>query len=217
MTSQTAMKDLVVLVADGQMEFAVRGLLARGRSLGFREVTFDIDVHPAKDPGCRARGHEFLRPFTRQYAHALVMHDREGCGRDDHPRETLELEAESLLAGSGWKDRAAVVVIDPELEVWVWSDSPEVAAVLGWTGRQPALWQWLDQQGYRALGQAKPQKPKIALDDALRSSGKRRSSAIFRQLAERVSIHRCTDPAFLKFKALLQRWFCSDDRSFADW
>jgi hypothetical protein len=207
MTTQTIVKDLVVLVADGQMEFTVRGLLTRGRSLGFREVTFDIYVHPAKDPGCRARGHEFLRPFTRQYAHALVMHDLEGCGRDGHQRTALEEDIESRLASSGWKDRDAAIVIDPELEVWVWSESPEVATILGWTGYQPTLSQWLDQQGHCALGQSKPERPKMALDGALRLSGKRRSSAIFRQLAERVSVHRCTDPAFLKFKALLQQWF----------
>jgi hypothetical protein len=207
MTPQTMMKDLIVLVADGQMEFTVRGLLTRGRSLGFRDVSFDIYVHPAKDPGCRTRGHDFLRPFTRQYAHGLVMHDREGCGRDDHPREALESELESSLAGSGWQDRAAAIVIDPELEVWVWSESPEVAAILGWAGRQPTLSQWLVQQGHCTLGENKPQKPKKALDEALRLSGKRRSSAIFRQLAERVSVHRCTDPAFSKFKELMRQWF----------
>ncbi|MGD0897167.1 MAG: hypothetical protein ABR915_04980 [Thermoguttaceae bacterium] len=201
------MKDLVVLVADGQMEFTVRGLLTRGPSLQFRDISFDIWVHPAKDPGCLLRGHELLRSFTRQYAHAMVMHDREGCGRDDYSREALESEIESNLARSGWHDRAAAIVIDPELEVWVWSDSPEVVGILGWTGRQPTLAQWLDQQGHCAPGQSKPQKPKKAVDDALRSSGKRRSSSIFRQLAERVSVHRCTDPAFWKFKALLQQWF----------
>jgi hypothetical protein len=139
------------------------------------------------------------------------MHDREGCGRDDRSREALESEIEANLARSGWDDRAAAVVIDPELEVWVWSDSPEVATILGWTGRQPTLPQWLDQQGHGTPGQGKPQKPKKAVDDALRLSGKRRSSSIFRQLAERVSVHRCTDPAFLKLKTLLRTWFAATE------
>ena len=210
MTPQTMMKDLVVLVADGQMKFAVRGLLTRGRSLQFRDISFDIWVHPAKDPGCLRRGHEFLRAFTRQYAHALVMHDRDGCGRDTESREALELEIESHLAAAGWHDRAAAIVIDPELEVWVWSDSPEVGTILGWTGRQPSLAEWLDRQGHCELGHGKPRNPKKAVDDALQLSGKRRSSSIFSQLAERVSVHRCIDPAFLKFKALLQQWFSSN-------
>jgi hypothetical protein len=39
---------------------------------------------------------------------------------------TLRLLA---LFTSGWENRAAAVVLDPELEIWVWSDSPEVEAV----------------------------------------------------------------------------------------
>ena len=97
MIPQTMTKDLVALVADGQMEFALRGLLTRGRSLGFRDVTFDIYVHPGKDPGCRLRAHDFLRPFTQQYAHAVVIHDLEGCGRDAQPREAVESDIESRL------------------------------------------------------------------------------------------------------------------------
>ena len=209
MTSPPARKDLAVLVADAQMASALRGLLTRGRSLQLRDVSFDIWVHPAHDPGCFRRGHDLLRPFTRQYHHALIIHDREGCGRDDASREVLESDIESRLASSGWDDRAAAVVIDPELEVWVWSESPEVAAVLGWTGRQTTLAQWLDQNGYCTLGQGKPSTPKKVLDEALQIAGKHRSSSIFRQLAERVSVHRCGDRAFLKLKALLQTWFAS--------
>ncbi|MBM4091994.1 MAG: hypothetical protein FJ276_21565, partial [Planctomycetes bacterium] len=148
MTQQTVMKDLIALVADGQMEFTLRGLLTRGRSLLFRQITADIYVHPGKDPGCLRRGHEFLRPFSRQYSHALVMHDREGCGREESSRETLEAEMESRLNGSGWRNRCAAIVIDPELEVWVWSDSPEVAQVLGWGGDEPPLADWLKTRGH---------------------------------------------------------------------
>jgi hypothetical protein len=209
MTSLPPEKDLVVLAADGQMEFAVKGLLTRGCALGFREVSVDIHVHPAKDPGCFLRGHDFLRAFHRQYRHAIVLFDREGCGREDNPREALEQELEERLSSSGWGDRAAVIVLDPELEIWVWSDSPEVDAVLGWTDRTPCLTDWLQAAGYSTSGQTKPRRPKEALEQALRSVRKGRSSAIFFQLAQRVSVNRCTDPAFLKFKATVQRWFGS--------
>jgi hypothetical protein len=211
MTPQPPTKDLVVLAADGQIEFAVRGLLTRGRSLQFRDLACDIYVHPAKDPGCFLRGHDFLRPFYRQYSYALVVLDREGCGRQQRPRLSLEADLEQRLAASGWGDRAAAVVIDPELEIWVWSDSPEVDAALGWTGRSPTLAAWLVSESYCGPGEAKPSGPKQALEHALRVTRKRRSSAIYRQLAERVSVHRCTDPAFLKLKALLRTWFAATE------
>jgi hypothetical protein len=209
MTPRPPPKDLIVLAADGQIEFAIKGLLTRGLSLQFREVTCDIYTHPAKDPGCFLRGHDFLRLFHRQYAHALVVFDREGCGRQALPRPALEADLEQRLAASGWRDRAAAVAIDPELEVWVWSDSPEVDAALGWTGRSPALAAWLLSEGYCTAAGTKPLSPKKALEHALRLAQKRRSSAIYRQLAERVSAHRCIDPAFLKLKTLMRTWFAA--------
>jgi len=39
-------KDLVVLVADKNIEFAVKGLLSRPRALGVRPITSDFFVHP---------------------------------------------------------------------------------------------------------------------------------------------------------------------------
>jgi hypothetical protein len=207
MTDEPAAKDLVVLAADGQIGAALDGLLCRAKSLRFREVVSNIFVHPQKDPGCFFRGHDFLRPFCRQYRFALVVFDREGCGRQQLSREVLETEIEQRLAVSGWGNRAAAVAIDPELEAWVWSDSPEVDQVLGWSNRTPSLSVWLKSEGFRTEDEAKPRQPKRALEEALQLARKRRSSSIYRQLAERVGVHRCTDPAFLKLKTVLQSWF----------
>lgn len=200
-------KDLVILVADGQMEYAIKGLLTRDKSIGIRQPSVDIHVHPDKDPGCLLRGHDFLRPFHRQYRHALIMLDYEGCGREIRPRVDLESELEQRLADSGWKNRAAAIILEPELEIWVWSDSPEVEVVLGWSNRTPRLMDWMRTEGYLASDEKKPSRPKEALERVLRVARKGRSSAIFFQLAKKVSINRCTDISFLKLKEILRRWF----------
>jgi len=70
-----------------------------------------------------------------------------------------------------------------------------------------ALSAWLKSEGFRTEEEAKPRQPKRALEEALQLARKRRSSSIYRQLAERVGVHRCTDPAFLKLKTVLQSWF----------
>ncbi len=137
----------------------------------------------------------------------MILRDREGCGQQDLPREALEEQIEQRLAKSGWGGRAAAVVLDPELEIWVWSDSPEVDRSLGWAGRQPGLADWLVSEGYCTAGQGKPNTPKKAFEEALQIAKKRRSSAIHHQLALRVGLGRCTDPAFLKLKGLLRQWF----------
>ncbi len=119
----------------------------------------------------------------------------------------LEREVEARLLSSGWADRAAAVCLDPELECWVWSDSPEVTVALGWASRQPDLRSWLAARGLWEAGTLKPADPKKAVVEALYEVRKPRSSAVYRQLAERVSLQRCSDPAFLRLCQVLRTWF----------
>ena len=199
--------DLVVLVADKNMEAGVRGLLSRWQALGLREVRHEVHVHVERDPGCFHRGHDFLRPMAGRYAHSLILFDREGSGQEQQTRESLEKLVTRQLASAGWGDRAKAIVIDPELEVWVWSDSPHVARLLGWEGGRPNLRRWLADERMWLKGRNKPEDPKRAVERALRRARKPRSSALFRGLAENVSLRSCTDPAFLKFRQTLAEWF----------
>lgn len=200
-------RDLLVLAADKNIESAVTGLISRAESLGIREILTDIYVHPQRDPGCLRRSPEFLRAFANQYLHALVVFDREGCGAAGRSRIELENELEGQLSQAGWQDRAAVAVLDPELEIWVWSDSPEVPRVLGWQDASPDLWSWLIAEGFVRSPGTKPERPKEAVEAAIRRSRKRRSSSLYFELARRVSLRRCTDPAFAKFRTTLKTWF----------
>ncbi len=208
------MKDLVLLVPDKNIEYTVKGVLTRYQALGIRQLVyqqdFDCFVHPEHDPGCLRTSENFLRPLANQYEHALVLFDREGCGKDHLSREVIEQEVEDRLSQSGWNNRAKVIVLDPEIETWVWSDSSHVDKVLGWEGKQPDLRTWLQSQSFLFPGQLKPERPKEAMQSALRQSGKSRSSALYFQLAEKVSLNRCVDPAFLKLKAILQQWFATN-------
>ncbi len=201
------MKDLVVLAADKNMEFAVKGLLSRPPALGIREVFSDTFVHPHHDPGCLLEGHDFLRLYTRSHRHALVMLDREGSGQEGLSRESLEQSVEGLLAISGWEDRACAIVIDPELEVWVWSGSSYVDTVLGWEGKQPDLRAWMMSEGFLLPDQIKPNRPKEAVEQALRLASRARSSSRYFELSKKVSLGRCADQAFIKFKNTLRAWF----------
>ena len=199
--------DLVVLVPDKDMESAIAGLLSRPQALGIRQMKFKIYVHTTgHDSGCLRDSHNFLRSMTNLYAHALVLFDRFGCGQEEQSRESLEQIVEQRLSDSGWDDRAAVIVLDPELEIWVWSNSPHVDRCLGWKGKQPKLRHWLCSQGLWPENKLKPSDPKKAIEQALRKVQKPRSSSLYEQLAKAVSLQGCTDRAFAKFKEVLQRW-----------
>jgi hypothetical protein len=200
-------RDLVVLVADSGQQHVIQALLSRPPALGIREVTFEIVVHPQRDPGCYGDAVEILRVFTRTHERALVVFDRHGSGHDDSPRAQLEEDVERILEVNGWADRVCAVTIDPELEVWIWSDSPHVDKVLGWADRSPSLREWLRTEGLWPAGEAKPGEPKAAYERALREAKKPKSAALFADLAARVSTARCTDPAFTKLRDTLRRWF----------
>ncbi len=203
------MKDLVLLVPDKHIEYTLKGVLTRNQALGIRQIEFDCFAHPEHDPGCFRASESFLRPFINRYGYALVLFDREGCGKEQLSREAIEQDVETRLSQSGWHERAKTIVLDPEIEIWVWSDSPHVDKVLGWEGKQPDLRTWLQRQKFLSLDQPKPERPKEAMQAALRQSSKSQSSALFLQLAEKVSFNRCTDPAFLKLKNTLQHWFAA--------
>jgi hypothetical protein len=207
MTDLPAPKDLIVLVADKNMEYTLKGVLSRPPALGIRPITFDVNVHIERDPGCFQSGPNFLRGLVNRYQQALVVFDREGSGQEYQTREALENDLEQRLAAAGWQQRAAAIVIDPELDVWIWSDSPHVDRILGWANRQPDLRTYLRVHDWWPTARLKPDRPKEAVEQALRIVKKPRSSAVYLQLAETVSFQRCNDAAFLKLKASLQRWF----------
>jgi hypothetical protein len=203
------MSDLIILVPDKNIEATVKGILSRHQSLGIRQVDHKIYLHPARDPGCFGQGHEFLRSFTRLFSRALILFDRDGCGREDCSREELETLVEGRLQSSGWGDRARAVVLDPEVEIWVWSDSAHVPVALGCKEDLPTVRRWLIDQRLWAEGRSKPDDPKGAMEAILRISGRPRSSAIYENLARKVSLQRCHDSAFLKLRETLVAWFPS--------
>lgn len=131
----------------------------------------------------------------------------DGCGQEGLSRAALEQQVEARLFAAGWGDRAAVVVIDPELEAWVWNDSPHVAMALGWEAGESSLKEWLKEKGWLPEGRTKPTQPKTAVEEALRLSRRPRSSSVYLQLAQKVSFDRCVDASFLKLRQVLSRWF----------
>ena len=200
--------DLVLLVPGKDERETLDAILSRRHlSLGIRRVRYEIFRHPRKDGGVFSEAVEVLRSLQRRAHHALAVFDHEGSGQEDRPANEVEADLRTRLRASGWQDRADVLVIQPELEIWVWSDSPQVDAALGWAGRLPALRSWLRERGCWEQGLAKPLRPRECLLAALREARTQYSSAIFRRLAESVGLERCHDESFRRLKQLLQSWF----------
>jgi hypothetical protein len=148
-----------------------------------------------------------LRPFRNLYRHALILLDHDGCGREAETPEKLESELEARLDESGWEGRARAIVLDPELEIWVWTNSAHVLQFVGWKGDQPALTKWLTERSYLKEGQSKPERSQEAVEELLRLARLPRSSSRYFEISQKVSLHRCEDRAFLKLRDTLKGWF----------
>jgi len=209
--SLSGKRDLFVLVADLDVENALKGLLARYQSLGIRNLHFDpkkdLLRFSGRDSGCCREAVELLRPCQRTHDHAIVFFDHHGSGREGDDPRAIEVDIESGFVSSGWGDQAAAIVFDPEFEIWVWSDSPHVASRLGW-GSSEQLRAFLAANGWLSRGQAKPERPKEALSAALREKRQAMSARLFERLAESIGrLDRCTDRAFIRLLETLRTWF----------
>lgn len=163
-----ASMDLVVVVPCKAIEQAMDGILSQHHKLGIRPIHPKLLTHPQRDPGCYREGPAFLKPYARQPAvRGLVVFDRAWDGAPGKNAEDLRKDVERRLAPD-WGARAGCVVIDPEVEVWAFSDSPAVEEQVGWRGRTPGLRMWLEGQGLWPADRPKPADPKAALDKALR-------------------------------------------------
>ena len=201
------MLDLVCVVADKNMATATSALLARPISLGIREISAKVLVHHQRDPGCYHRPQLLLNGFRSQASHALVVLDHDWDGVPTDSAEMLESELEARLAQIDLAPWAVPIVIYPELESWVWGDSPHVDKALGWQGRSPRLRDALREQGLWPAADPKPPDPKAAVEWAVRETRIPRSSSIYREIARLASTRNCKDRAFLRFRDTLQEWF----------
>ena len=199
-------KDLIVLLADIQQEKTIETLLThRQASLNIRTISFDIYRPPSKAPGVYHGAANFLAPFVSQSQYALVVLDREWAGS---PRDGAMIGKNLLnqLYSKGWSPTTCeVIVIDPELEAWVWSTSPHVATVL--RTKWDKIQKLAQKRGYWAKGQPKPTRPKELLQAILKQQRRPSSSSIFQELARKVGLARCQDQSFILLRDTVAGWF----------
>ncbi|TVQ95354.1 MAG: hypothetical protein EA398_17865 [Deltaproteobacteria bacterium] len=206
------MRELGFLVADSNMAHSLHGLFGRdGWHLSVGCAAVEVgreDVHTAAgqcDPGLFVRAGELLRPFSARYRRMVVMVDAEWEGSPG--AEAIRLRLRKHLEAAGWKEGTGLgLVLDPEVDAWLWTRTDHTARALGWSDwstLEPAL----VEGGLWSAEQPKPPRPKEAAEWALRKSRKPRSSMIYEQVAGAVSLQRCGDPALAALRDALRRWF----------
>lgn len=207
------MRDCFFLVADTNMAETVKGFLGRKRfyeSLGTAPFDFDpagdlVVAAGDNDPGLFVRAHEILALYRRSHRRAVVIIDSAWDGSPG--AEAIKREMTANLHKDGWDDEIfRVIVIDPELENWIWQKNVHVARALGFETHE-AMVEAMSHDGNWPAGKDKPIDPKGLWERMLRRARIPRSSAIYRKITSQVSISRCRDEAFLELRQALQSWF----------
>ncbi len=208
------MRDLLFYVADGNMKEAIRGFMERGglpQRVGCGAISFDarLDIKVAKgqnDPGVFTRGDELLRPFAGEYRHVVIIVDEEWDGSPG--ANAIHARLQDHLRAEGWEETGLALVVSPEADIWLWTDTDHTANALGWANwlqLSAALRgeSWLNEDAI------KPERPKEAAEWALKTGPEniKRSSALYRRVTSKVSASRCTDSAVETLLETLRAWF----------
>ena len=213
-------RPIIFLVADKNMNEVFKTFLQRDqfhRSLGCGGFEFDekrdLVRHPRKDPGVYNEAHVFLRPYLATHERAVVVLDAEWDGSPGS--QTIHDDISGRLAAERWEE-FAVIVIDPELENWIWVTQTQPDSSIGvhdlvvssfnYRSDQP-LKEFLQERDNWREDIEKPKQPKEAVEKVLRLTNTPRSSALYRKIVCRASVTGCVDPAFQELVAVLRQWF----------
>ncbi|MBL8214450.1 MAG: hypothetical protein JNK87_27255 [Bryobacterales bacterium] len=159
---------MLAVVADKSIEEVLKCLLKRYQAFGTAPLLQDFRVFripKMTDGAILKRSHLYLIDARRNETAAMVICDRHGSGAGGS-REELEARIEANIRQSGAFSECCAIVIDPELENWIWTKSPRLDQAIGWN-RQPKLRHWLVQEGLLEVDAVKPANPKLALERAL--------------------------------------------------
>ncbi len=201
------------VVADKNMEFAVKGFFGRGdfhHKLQCSHFVFDPrdDVYVARgknDPGLYVHGDQVFRHACDTHRNIVVMIDEEWEGSPG--REEISQRLNGHLTNAGWNgDNSKVLVFEPELENWVWIPHDHVARSLGWD-RYEDMRGFVNDAGFWGEG-SKPSRPKEALEACLRHIREPRSSKFYERILSGVpGVRHCTDTAFIQLHEALCNWY----------
>lgn len=215
------MRDVIFHLADEHMEKGLKAFFARDNwhfALDCRR--FEIDpkseadfyrVPGHTDGGIWRHAAENLRPFLDQYEHAVIVLDADF---EPHPgADVLREDISAAMVQAGWPlERFAVVVIEPELEAWLWAPNLNVARAFGHEDFEQ-MRATLEREGLWNPGEAKPHDLKAARDRAARLGGKKLGGPIFKgvfSVISRAAFNQCVEPGFITLRTALQTWFPAD-------
>jgi hypothetical protein len=205
---------LVVVVADGAYEAVLKEIFERSREAGFGPVDAKIVPDPFHDSSGKLT--EWLRPYLRDYDHALVLRDLAGSGFEAKGASELQGHLEAQMDKNGWRSKKrAAIVTEPEIEEWLRLPSPCLLQLLQERARknrntvsafQPVLDDLLKKHGGRDK-RGKARQPKEVFEGLVRHYGIPPANSLRGFLARREPLNGCLSDSFNRLLQILRSWF----------
>ncbi len=205
---------LVVVVADKAYEAALNEVFARSHEAGFRPMQSRIVPDPFHDSSGRLT--ELLRPYLREYNHALVLRDLAGSGYEDKGARGLAERLEAQMRANGWLHKKyAAVVTEPEIEEWLRLPSASILELLEARAKrhrdrvrdfQRVVDDLIHVHGGRD-GRGKACQPKEVFEGLVRHYGIPPANALLGFLAKREPFEGCLSDSFNRLLTILRSWF----------
>lgn len=200
------MKDLLLLCADADMkavlEAVIKRLIERRRIAG---ISYDIKIAYRRDPEVYKKAYEIVRSKSHECKKCLVLFDYEGSGATS-PVASVECEvARKIIANSDWsKEDVEVIVIEPELEIWIWKGWNHFYEVTEKSHSE--VCQWVRNKNI-SESSFKPLAPKNLFEKFCRYFNVKKSAANYKKISEKASLENCKDRAFNNLINTLTNWF----------
>jgi hypothetical protein len=238
------MRPLLILTADYECVATLRGFFERRdfhKKLGcgpiqlggiFFDSERDIRVHPGHDSGVSKDPQLVLLPERNRYDKALVILDQAWSGAPDADEIVANIETIAEHEARWQRERFEVILIQPELEAWIWQRNIHVCEAFEFSGSENELWDLLSLRSLEldsrskkhvfvpvdtlaalapawSLQDPKPTNPKGVVEALTRHCGSGPASGVFNEIARTIGVRNCVDKSFHKMRDALCRWFPS--------
>ncbi|MCK5664529.1 MAG: hypothetical protein KAI17_13650 [Thiotrichaceae bacterium] len=171
----------------------------------------DINKMPVQnDYGVWKNVHKYLAPLKTSYEKAVILLDAQFPGSPG--ADIIKQDITENMLASGWQQEDFTIgIFDPELEALLWQANIDLLAdIIKFQTQQIGLSQWLIDEGWLQEGVIVPEKPKEALEAAIKLNlaGKNiRHSVVCKQFAQHSKLEDCIDLGFKVLVQQFQSWF----------
>ena len=214
------MGDLAIHVADNSMDKSLKAFFERP---DWPEVLdcarFSIDPTNPEDifriP--KYKDHGVWKNAAKNLANHFGRFERTVIILDEHfdpspGAAQIRADVEKDMLAAGWpRENFEVIVIQPMMEAWLWTDDDSVATAFGIASFAPLRNQFIER-GLWNFGEwkPKPENMKEVTAEAMKAGWRLMRDILFTTVfseLQKEAVDQCIEPGFVLLRETLQRWF----------